>query len=148
MVSFDVVSLLTSVPLDKVLCIILEKLLSFKSLSDRAKLTVDDIIKCLHLCFDSIVFTYKNVLYCQVFGTPIGLCISLVVANIFMKDFEDYTITSNSSPALIWIRYVDNTFCILDLDLFLTFLDHLSSICPSIIFTLKKEKLNRLSFLL
>ena len=63
MVSFDVVSLLTSVPLDKVLCIISEKLLSFKSLSDRAKLTVDDIIKCLNLCFDSIVFTYKNVLY-------------------------------------------------------------------------------------
>ena len=137
----------TSVPLDKVLCIISKNLLFDKSLSNCTKLAVDDVdddddvIECLKLCFDSTVFTYKNMLYRQVSRIPMGSCISPVVANIFMKDFEHYALTSFSSPPLIWIRYVDDTFRILNPDFFLTFLDHLNSICPSITFILEKKNL-------
>ena len=64
-----------------------------------------------------------------------------------MEDFEHYALTSFSSPPLIWICYVEDTFCILNPDFFLTFPDHLSSICSSISFTLEKEIFNSFSFL-
>ena len=56
MIPFDVFNLFTSVSLEKVLCVTLEKLLSDKFLSDHTKLTDDDIIECFSLCFDSTVF--------------------------------------------------------------------------------------------
>ena len=116
LVSFNVVSFFTSFPLDKVLCIILEKLLSDKSLSGRTKLTVGVIIEYLNLCSDSTVFTYENVLHRQVFGTPNESCLSPVVATIFVEDVERYALTSFSSPPFIWIRYVEDTFCIFNPD--------------------------------
>ena len=58
-------------------------------------------------------------------GDPMGSCVSPVVANIFMKDFDHYAL--NSLP-FISIYYVDDTFCVLNTDFLLTFLDHLNLI--------------------
>ena len=81
------------------------------------------------------------------FWKPIGLCNFPVVANVFMDALEHYALTSFALPPLIWIRYVDDTFCIFNANFLLAFLDHLNSICSCINFTLEKEKFNCLSFL-
>ena len=51
------------------------------------------------------------------------------------------------TPPSVWLRYVDDTFCILNKDHINDFLTHLNSICSHIQFTIKKEHNFSLSFL-
>ena len=46
------------------------------------------------VCFNFTVFSFKNTLYRQVFGAPMGSCISPVVANIFMAYVEKTAINT------------------------------------------------------
>ena len=68
MVSFDVVSLFTSVPINEVKILIFDLLSKDRNLCKRTKLTVQDIMLCLELCFNFTVFLFKNTMYQQVFG--------------------------------------------------------------------------------
>ena len=66
-----------------------------------------------------------------------------------MENFEHYAIASFSSPPLIWIRYVDGTFCILNPDFLPTLFKQLNSIIPSALLLILHSKKNTssLSFL-
>ena len=66
-VSFNVVSLLTSIPTSNVLILIFRLLNQDNSLCDRTNLSVNDIIEGLSICLKSIVFSFKNVFYRQIF---------------------------------------------------------------------------------
>ena len=83
MVSFDV-SLFTSVPINEVKILVFDLLSKDCNLFKCIKLTVQDIMLCLELCFNFTVFLFKNTMYQQVFGAPMGSWISPVIANIFM----------------------------------------------------------------
>ena len=98
LVSFDVVSLLTSVPMDKALNLVLELLTSDESLSLRTFLAISDITIGLKHCFSSTVFSYKNSLFKQIFGTSMGSCISLIIAYLYMEHVEHTAITTFHSP--------------------------------------------------
>ena len=133
LVSFDVVSLFTSVPMDKALNLVLELLTSDESLSLRTSLAISDITIGLKHCFSSTVFSYKNSLFKQIFGTPMGSCITVI--------------TTFHTPPTLWLRYVDDTFCILNKDHINDFHSHLNSICSHIQFTIEKEHNFSLPFL-
>ena len=60
LVSFDVVSLFTSVPVDKALGLVLDLLSSDESLASRTSLDISDITIGLEHCFSSTVLSYKN----------------------------------------------------------------------------------------
>ena len=75
-VSFDVVSLFTLIPNSDVLNLIFRLLNQDNSLRDRSSLSVNDITEALRICLKSIVFSFKNVLYSQIFDVPMGSCIS------------------------------------------------------------------------
>ena len=60
LVSFDVVSLFTSVPVDKALGLVLDLLSSDQSLASRTSLDISDITIGLEHCFSSTVFSYKT----------------------------------------------------------------------------------------
>ena len=75
-VSFGVVSLFTSVPVDKAFDIVLELLSSHDALPSRTSLSMSDIKLGLKSCLDSTIFSYKDSFYRQTFGTPMGSCIS------------------------------------------------------------------------
>ena len=85
LVSFDVVSLFTSISVLETLSIISNLLMSDNSLHERTNLTASDVIKCVKLCLYSTVFSFNDSLYQQIFGARMGSCISPVVANIFME---------------------------------------------------------------
>ena len=63
LVLFDVVSLFTSVPVDKVLALVLELLASDNSLPSRTCLSISDIKQGLQICLDSTVFSYRKVFF-------------------------------------------------------------------------------------
>ena len=58
-VSFDVVSLFTSIPTNDVLNLIFRLLNQDNFLCDRTNLSVNDIIEALSICLKSTVFSFK-----------------------------------------------------------------------------------------
>ena len=60
LVSFDVVSLFTSVSVDKALAFVLELLACDDSLPSCTRLSISDIKQGLQICLDSTVFSYKK----------------------------------------------------------------------------------------
>ena len=87
LMSHDVVSLFTNVPIPKALEITRSKLLHDSTLADRTNLEVDDIIELLSLVLNTTYFQYDGVIYQQKFGAAMGGPCSPVVANIVM-DFH------------------------------------------------------------
>ena len=84
MVTFDVVSLFTSVSINEIKIFIFDLLSKDHNLCKCTKLTVQDIMLCLELCCNFTVFSFKNTLYRLDLGAPMKSCISHVVTNIFM----------------------------------------------------------------
>ena len=85
LVSFNVVSLFTSELVDCAIKCIFDLLVVDNSLPTRSQLNAHDIKTGLEICSNSTVFSFQNVLYRQTYGTPIGSCISPIVANIFTE---------------------------------------------------------------
>ena len=104
-VSFDVVSLFTSILTSDVLNLIFRLLNQDNTLCDRTNLSVNDIIEALSICLKSTVFTFKNMLYRQIFGVPMGSCISPILADIFMEFVEHRAISTFHTAPKLWIRY-------------------------------------------
>ena len=139
--SFAVVSLFTSIPINEVKILIFDLLPKDRNLYKRTKLTAQDIMLCLELCFNFTVFSFKNTLYRQVFGAPMGSCISSVVANIFMAYVEKTAINTFHTPPTLWVRFVDDTFCVIKCSCVREFHDHLDGISSFIKFTYELDVL-------
>ncbi len=85
-VSYDVVSLYTKVPIQQALEIIQQKLDNDAELTQRTQLSATDLMELCSLCLKPTVFTFREKLYAQTEGLPMGSPLSPVVANIFMEN--------------------------------------------------------------
>ena len=110
-------------------------------------LDISDIKVGLEICFSAAIFTYDHTNCGQIFGLPIGSCISPVLSNIFMEHVEKLAISTFSTPPIVWYRYVDDTFCILDKSQTESFHQHLNSVRKHIQFTKEVEFESSLPFL-
>ena len=147
LVSFDVVSLFTSVPVDCAIKCIFDLLVVDDSLPTRTHLNAHDIKTGLEICSNSSVFSFQNVLYRQTFSTPMGSYISPIVANIFMEHTEKAALTTFHTPPKLWLRYVDDTFRVLKNEHMTEFHQHINSVCHHIQFTMEEEQNLSLPFL-
>ncbi|KAL9958479.1 hypothetical protein ACROYT_G035496 [Oculina patagonica] len=96
MVSFDVESLFTNVPIDGAVQAALRKLGNDPSLADRTTLTPAQIADLLNFVLRSTYFQYNGSIYEQQEGAAMGSPVSAVVANLYMESFEEQAITSSS----------------------------------------------------
>ena len=101
-VSFDVVSLYTSVPIDISLDIIKNLIENDTSLNARTPLTSTEILEGLELCLRSTLFVFKNQLYKQVNGVAMGSPVSPIVANLFLADLESHALANFTNTPRIW----------------------------------------------
>jgi hypothetical protein len=144
MVSFDVESLFTSVPVNEVLRITNNRLLSDTTLEDCTSIPIVDIMKLLELCVKNTYFQFRKTFYEQTEGLAMGSPLSPVLANIYM---EHLALKTSHSPRF-WKRYVDDTFAIIPSRSHSHFLQHLNSVRPGVIrFTHEIEKDGTLPFL-
>ena len=82
LVSFNVVSLFSKIPVDLAIRVAEERLKEDASLGQITSLPVEDIIHLLSFCLKTTQFTYNGTYYQQVFGTAMGSPVSAVIANM------------------------------------------------------------------
>ena len=116
-------------------------------MSSRCKWSVIDICNGLQICLEAIYLTFRKKIFKQIFGTAMGSPVSVVVANLVMEDVETRAIEAFAHPPRLWLRYVDDTFVIIEKKFLNIFFDHTNNLEPSIKFTMKTENDNQLPFL-
>lgn len=135
LVSFDVVSLFTKVPiLDSI------KIVMCKS--------NDEVATLVELCLRSTFFSFQGVIYEQVDGVVMGSPLSSIIANLFMEHFDEFALHSFPLKPKWWKRYVDDTnvCCPHSLEKLEEFNAHLN-LFPCISFTKEIESNQQLPFL-
>ena len=140
MVSFDVVSLFTAIPVDRTCIYIRKKLENDPSLHSRTNLDVDDIVSLLNFVLSNNYFVYKDKIYKQIHGCAMDSPVSPVVANICMEVIEDSAINATPVPPRYWKHYVDDSFCIIKKNAVSSFHDSLNSIDPHISLPLNMKR--------
>ena len=114
MVSFDVVSLFTVIPVNKACEYIRDKLNNDNTL--HLSLNTDGISSVLELTLSNNYFVCNNCIYKQIYGCAMGSPVSPIVANLCMEVIEELAINTSSVPPKVWKRYVGDSFVIIKKD--------------------------------
>nr|XP_054763064.1 uncharacterized protein LOC129269576 [Lytechinus pictus] len=149
MISFDVVSLFTNVPIEGACSTALQRMQSDPTLSERTTLMPEQIAELLEFVLRSTYFLYRGSFYEQTEGATMGSPVSAVVANLYMEGFEQNALPKCPSTChpRVWKRYVDDTFIIVNRSETDSLLSYMNSQQPSIQFTLETEQGGKLAFL-
>jgi len=136
MVSFDVVSLFTNVPIVG----------SLELLSHHFE---DDILTLFKHVLTSTYFSFDAQFYEQMDRVTLGSPLSPVIANFFMEDFDKKAIEQATHKPVCWFRYVDDTFVIWPhgQEKLTEFLNHLNGLHNRIQFRMEKEEKGHFPFL-
>ena len=98
MVSFDVISLFTAIPIQKACDYIKEKLEQNSTLSQRTHLEIDDIVSLLNFVFSNNYFVFEGQAYKQIHGCAMRSSASLVFANICIEKIEETAVQTTPVP--------------------------------------------------
>ena len=113
-VSFDVVSLFTSVPLITAKTIVANRVGDDCTWGERTSLAMPEIVEALDICLQSSFFVYNDVIYKQIFGCPMGSPLSPIIANMVMEEIEQTALNTYLNPPSLWLRYVDDVYAIME----------------------------------
>jgi hypothetical protein len=136
LVSFDVVSLFTSVPVNE-LKVALNSHIDTLNINPVVK---SDLVNLLNLCIDQNYFSFNNKIYTQQDGLSMGSPLSPVLADFFMSYLEaKISMLPLFKKIIFYHRYVDDILCLWSgTERQLScFLSDLNKINPSIQFTME-----------
>ena len=89
LVSFDVTSLFTRVPTEEAVDVICAKLQDDDTLAERCELSVPCIKLLMLECLQCRYFQFERQYFVQLEGAPMGLSLSVALANGFMEALEE-----------------------------------------------------------
>ena len=145
MVSFDVKSLFTNVPLEKTIDIILRRIYHDKEIN--INITKKDMRDLLLLCTKNVHFTFEGKIYIQIDGVAMGSPLAPVLADIFMVELERIVVPTLATHLRFWRRYVDDTICFVKTGSIEYILSVINNFHEKIQFTYEIEKDSKISFL-
>ena len=144
LVSFDVKSLFTSIPLQ--IALDCAKTANNKS-PYQPPLPTDDLMDLLHFCLTSTYFQYNGKHCKQLHGTAMSFPISVVVAEIVRQIIEEQALATNTETLPLWLRYVDDTITAVHKNKIDEFHEHLNKQNTSIQFTKEIEENGKIPLL-
>ncbi len=147
LLSLDVCSLFTNISCESVINSLERRLQHLSNCS----LPFQEIIRSVKFLFENTFFQFNDKIYQQIFGSPMGLPISPLFADIVMDDLETdclYELKNiyNIEPTL-YKRYVDDTFLIIKKQDITTTLQVFNNKNYHLKFTHEIEINNRINFL-
>ena len=108
--SFDVKSLFTSIPLNKTNEITLERIYDRKEINiDIPKTIMKEI---LLLCTKDVHFLFKDEIYQQTDGVAMASPLGPILVGAFVVELETTIVSTLGNSFRKWKRYVDDTHCI------------------------------------
>ena len=145
LISFDVTSLFTNVPLDYTIDLILDRIYVRKEL--ETSITKNELKELLILCTKNVHFTYRNEVYIQTDGVAMGSPLGPVLAGIFMVELEREILPELSTVMLPWFRYVDDTITYIKEEYIDHVLHKINNFHNNINFTYELEQNGGIAFL-
>ena len=115
LVSFDVKSLFTSVPVEDALTAVKETIAQDNEFETRNQISAETLIAMVKTCLSTTSFQFKNQHYELTDGLAMGSSLSPAVANIFMSRLEQTALAQVDAEdrPKSWFRYVDDVFSII-----------------------------------
>ena len=98
MVSFDVVCLFTSIPVELALQVTRERLDSDSNLIERTNVSKGNIMRLLEFVLRNSYFTYEKEHYHQTFGFAMGSPVNATIANLVMQFVQERAISAAAHP--------------------------------------------------
>ena len=149
LVSYDVSSLFTNVPLEETIEILVDRAFSnnWFNTTHSLALTRTDLIDLLSVATKGQLFQFDGALYEQTDGVAMGSLLGPLLENVFMSSIEDTLELQGKLPSF-YRRYVDDTLTVMpDLATATIFLHTLNSAHTSVKLTMDVEKNGKLPFL-
>ena len=100
LVSFDVISLFSKIPVDLAIKVAQKRLYKLQNLSELTKWSVNDICIGLQICLKATYLTFRKINFKQIFGIAMGSQVSVIVANLVMEDVETRAFETFAHPPL------------------------------------------------
>lgn len=144
LVSFDVTSLFTNIPVQLVTDSISRR---WNSIQQHTNITKDMFLQLLTFIFQSTYFTYDNRFFKQIFGTPMGSVVSPIIAQYVMDDFLDVCLPRLPFKMPFIKKYVDDIICAVPENEVDSTLQVFNSIHQNIQFTVERETNHAVPFL-
>ena len=146
LISFDVTSLFTNIPLEETINIAIDTI--FQNYPN-VKFTRKELQKLFKISTSETHFIFNNEIYDQIDGVSMGSPLAPILANLFMGYHEkDWIEKAQAAKPTFYKRYVDDIFAVFESELDAeTFHKYLNTKHKNIKFTYEKQIENKLPFL-
>ena len=144
MISLDVTSLFTNVPIDLVKNSIEKR---WNLINKATNLPLQEFQKGIEFLMKNTFFQFDNEYYHQIFWTPMWSPISPTLADLVLQDLEEVVFKKLSFKIHSYYRYVDDTFLIIPNNNIKDTIENFNSYYPRLKFTFELEIDNTLPFL-
>ena len=147
-VSFDVESLFTNIPVLETIEIIVKRAFPGRTRKFHG-MSKETLRELLLICTTESHFIFNGCYYDQIDGVSMGSPLGPTFANFFIDNLENQIMTTLKRYGVkVWLRYVDDTFVVLkSKDCVEKVLEFLNQQHPNIKFTVELENKNSLPFL-
>ena len=140
MVSFDVKSVFTLVPLEHTIDIIIKRI--YEKHEITTVFTKPETKKLLKTCTKNVHFSFNSNIYIQIDGVAMGLSMDPVLANIYMVELESALVPKLNDHVKKWRCFVVDTFVYVKRGSIEHVLSVLNSFHDNIEFTYEQENNN------
>ncbi|XP_072758707.1 uncharacterized protein [Anoplolepis gracilipes] len=144
LVSLDVISLFTNILLDLAIESVSNR---WTHISNNTEIPQTDFLACVKFVLNSTYFTFNQIIYQQLFGTPMSSPLSPIIADIVLQDLESKALQSIKYTPPFYFRYVDDIILAAPLHLINHTRGIFNSFHPRLQFTAETESDNVINFL-
>ena len=144
LVSLDVISLFTNIPNELVYKAIHNKWFQIKKFTTLPK---SEFIKGIKMVLENCTFSFNDIIYEQIFGSPMGSPMSPVIADLVMEILEEESIKKLKFRLPFFSRFVDDITTACPADKAEELKNVFNKYSKDIQFTIEVEKDGKLPFL-